>query len=92
MSLLSDGELLFRLLGFPQTWPTNTRDGERAGLTFADSLQFHWVKHNMKLQSSTNTSSITAAKTSSTPLSSFPLAINLKPYVLLLVLAACTGM
>lgn len=42
LKIRSDGELMFRLVCFPQTWPTISRDGEEAGLSLAGSLQFHW--------------------------------------------------
>lgn len=39
----SNEELPFRLVFFPQTWPTIGRDGKEAGLSLAGSLQFHWA-------------------------------------------------
>lgn len=83
LKIRSNGELLFRLVCFPKTWPTINRDREEAGL----SLQFHLAMSNMNLQSSATTLILTAAKYRSHPLSLFPLAITFTLYMVFPFLA-----
>lgn len=68
LMIRSNVEFLFRLVCFPQTWPTVSRDGEEAGLSLAGSLQFPLVKCSMNLQCSATTFIITCQIEQSSPI------------------------